>query len=102
MKLAIYLKCAAAAAILAAGPAALAKNAVHSASPSASPAVRSSQSLPTFASSHAFRPSQEQSDEIESAAAEPPYCSGNKYGIYRGEGEMNGNGLALTCAKSPG
>jgi hypothetical protein len=63
--------------------------------------VRSHQSLPP-ASGKYYRPSSAQVDFMASAAADPPYCSGNKFGIYRGNGQKNGNGKALTRPGSPG
>ena len=91
-------KVAAAALLMLAAPAALANNGVGS----ANGGVRSSQSRPSTAATSNYRPNQDQIDTTASAAANPPYCSGHKNGIYRDKGEKNGNGKALTCAKSPG
>ena len=93
--LASYLKCAAAAAVLLAGPGAFAKDGTHG------DGVRSAQSLPPVGSP-VYQPQRGDDKVIADLAATPPYCSGNKYGIYNGKGEKNGNGKALTCAKSPG
>jgi hypothetical protein len=38
----------------------------------------------------------------QSAAASPAYCSGNKYGLYNGQGYKHANGKPFTCGKSPG
>ena len=98
MTITTHFKVAASAGLMLAAPAALANNGGGP----AHPGVRSSQSLPSLNATRDYRPSQDQIDRTASAAANPPYCSGTKNGIYRDKGEKNGNGKALTCARSPG
>jgi hypothetical protein len=93
-----YLRCAVAAVLLLAAPAAFAKNDVHS----ANDGVRSSQSLPPM-TTPAYHGHSGNFEEISrAAAASPPYCSGNKFGLYNGQGAAHGNGMPFTCGKSPG
>jgi hypothetical protein len=93
-----YFKWAAAAALLLAPPGAFARDAVHS----ASNGVRSSQALPAM-TTKAYHAHAGNVDEIaRAAAASPAYCSGNKYGLYNGQGAAHGNGKPFTCGKSPG
>ena len=107
MNIASYLKCAAAAAVLGAAPAA-AKGSVES----AESGVRSAQSLPALSSNKASvsssgkvaGPARGSFVAMANAGTFPPYCRGKKVGIYAGKGQKNGNGKALTCPPpdSPG
>ena len=92
-----YLRWAAAAAVLLAAPGAFAKDPVHS----ANEGVRSYKSLPAM-TTKAYHAPANVSAISEAAAASPPYCSGNKYGLYNGQGAAHGNGKPFTCGKSPG
>jgi hypothetical protein len=93
-----YLRWAAAAALLLAPSGAFAKDSVHS----ANNGVRSYQSLPAM-TTKAYHAHGGNVDEIsQAAAASPPYCSGNKFGLYNGQGAAHGNGMPFTCGKSPG
>jgi len=84
--------------LLLAPPGAFAKNAVHS----ANHGIRSSQALPPM-TSNGHRANAHDIDEIsDAAAASPPYCSGNKFGLYNGQGAEHGNGRPFSCGKSPG
>jgi hypothetical protein len=91
------LRWAAAAAILLAPPGAFAKESVHS----AGDGVRSAESLPAL-TTPAYRAHGNAQAIAASAAASPPYCSGNKFGLYNGQGAAHGNGKPFTCGKSPG
>jgi hypothetical protein len=92
------LRWAAAAAILLAPTGIFAKESVHS----AGAGVRSAQALPPLTTA-AYRAHGNNAQAIaDSAAASPPYCSGNKFGLYNGQGAAHGNGKPFTCGKSPG
>jgi hypothetical protein len=99
MKTTIFLKLAAPAAVLLAAAPALAQRDVSG----AQSGVRSAQSLPAQAAGKPPRPERPPSAQPNDNPATPPYCSGNKVGIYAGNGQKNGSGQALTCAPdSPG
>jgi len=91
------LRWAAAAAIVLAPAGTFAKESVHS----AGAGVRSAQSLPPVATP-AYRAQGNSAQAIANAAASPPYCSGNKFGLFNGQGAAHGNGKPFTCGTSPG
>lgn len=92
------LRWAAAAVLLFAPTGAFAKDAVRS----AGAGVRSAQALPPM-TTPAYRGRAADVEKIsDSAAASPAYCSGNKYGLYNGQGSKHANGMPFTCGKSPG
>jgi hypothetical protein len=92
-----HCKIAGAAALLLAGTAGFAKDDVHR----ANPGVRSAQALPKAGAS-AYHPNAKERETIEKASADPPYCSGNKYGLGNGQGAAHGKGNPFTCGVSPG
>jgi hypothetical protein len=92
------LKWAAAAAILLAAPGAFAKESVHS----AGDGVRSAQSLPPLTTPAYTSHGTSAQAIANAAAASPPYCSGNKFGLYNGQGGAHGNGKPFSCGLSPG
>ena len=99
MKITSLLKTAAPAAVLLAAMPAAAKDDARG----AQSGVRSAQSLPAQAQGKATRPERPPAVQPNDNPATPPYCSGNKIGIHAGNGQKNGNGVALTCAAdSPG
>jgi hypothetical protein len=93
-----YFKWAATAVLLLGPSGAFAKDAVHA----AAHGTRSYQSLPPM-TSNGHQAQRGNAEEIaEAAAASPPYCSGNKFGLYNGQGAAHGNGRPFSCGKSPG
>lgn len=93
-----YLRWAAVAVLLLAPPGAFAKDAAHS----SAGGIRSYQALPPSVSNGHPSRNADPKEVSEEAAASPPYCSGNKYGLYNGEGAAHGNGMPFSCGKSPG
>ena len=99
MNIMLFLKLAAPAAVLLAAAPVSAQRDVGG----AQSGVRSAQSLPAQAQGKPARPDRPPAAQPGDNPATPPYCSGNKIGIFAGNGQKNGNGVALTCAPdSPG